>query len=81
MNEKMSDVAEGIIELCQTYATKYSKMNQGKFFKVFIPQILLGPFLNTLPHTWWEIFAMWKLFILFLCPTHVILTAAPLEFD
>ena len=51
MNEKMSDVAEGIIELCQTYATKYSKMNQVKFFKVFIPQILLGPFLNTLPHT------------------------------
>ena len=44
-------------------------MNQVKFFEVFIPQILLGPFLNTLPHTWWEIFAMWKLFILFLCPT------------
>ena len=29
--------------------SKYSRMNQVKFFKDCLPQILLGPFLNTLP--------------------------------
>ena len=32
------------------YATKYSRIDQVKFFKGCYPQILLGPFLNTLPH-------------------------------
>ena len=31
-----------------TKGTKYSRMDQGKFFKGCLPQILLGPFLNTL---------------------------------
>ena len=31
-----------------TYVTKYSTMDQVKFFKGCLPQILLGPFLNTL---------------------------------
>ena len=30
--------------------TKYSRMDQVKFFKVCLPQISLGPFLNTLPY-------------------------------
>ena len=30
------------------YGAKYSRMNQVKFFKGCLPQILLGPFLNTL---------------------------------
>ena len=30
--------------------TKYSRMDQVKFFKGCLPQILLGPFLNTLSH-------------------------------
>ena len=32
------------------YGTKYSRMDQVKFFKGCFPQILLGPFLNTLSH-------------------------------
>ena len=28
----------------------YSRMDQVKFFKGCLPQMLLGPFLNTLPH-------------------------------
>ena len=32
------------------FETKYSRMDQVKFFKVCLPQILLGPFLNTFPH-------------------------------
>ena len=31
------------------YETKYSRMDQVKFFKGHLPQILLGTFLNTLP--------------------------------
>ena len=31
-----------------TNGTKYSRMDQGKVFKGCLPQILLGPFLNTL---------------------------------
>ena len=33
-----------------TFETKYSRMDQVKFFKGCLPQILLGPFLNTLSH-------------------------------
>ena len=33
-----------------TYGTKYSRMEQVKFFKPCLPQISLDPFLNTLPH-------------------------------
>ena len=33
-----------------TYETKYSRMDQVKFFKGCLLQILLGPFLNTLSH-------------------------------
>ena len=33
-----------------TYGTKYSRMDQVKFFKGCLPQILLGPFLNILSH-------------------------------
>ena len=31
------------------YGAKYSRTDQVKFFKEYLPQILLGPFLNTLP--------------------------------
>ena len=34
----------------QTFGTKYSRMDQVKFFKGCLPQILLGPFLNALTH-------------------------------
>ena len=33
-----------------SYGIKYSRMDQVKFFKGCLLQILLGPFLNTLPH-------------------------------
>ena len=33
-----------------TYGTKYSRMDEVKFFKGCLSQILRGPFLNTLPH-------------------------------
>ena len=32
------------------FGSRYSKMDQTKFFKSCLPQILLGPFLNTLIH-------------------------------
>ena len=32
------------------FGTKYSRMDQGKFFKGSLPQLWLGPFLNTLSH-------------------------------
>ena len=32
------------------FGTKYSRMDQVKFFKGCPPQILIGPFLNTLSH-------------------------------
>ena len=32
----------------EKFVSKYSKMNQVKFFKGCFPQTLLGPFLNTL---------------------------------
>ena len=32
------------------YGTKYSRVEQVKFFKSCLPQILLGPLLNTLSH-------------------------------
>ena len=32
------------------YGTKYSRMDQVKLFKGYLPQILFGPFLNTLSH-------------------------------
>ena len=42
---------EQAVTLTQTiYGTKYSKMNQVKSFKGCLPQIPLGPFLNTLTH-------------------------------
>ena len=33
------------------YGTKYSRMDQVKIFKGYLPQILFSPFLNTLSHT------------------------------
>ena len=33
-----------------TFGSRYSRMDQVKFFKGCLPQILLGPFLNTLTH-------------------------------
>ena len=38
------------LKICQSYETKYSRMDQVKFFKGCLPQMLLGPFLNTLSH-------------------------------
>ena len=32
------------------YEAKYSRINQVKFFKGRLPQILIGPFMNTLAH-------------------------------
>ena len=32
------------------YGSKYSRMDQVKFFKDCLPHILLGPFLNTFTH-------------------------------
>ena len=34
----------------RVFGTKYSRMDQVKFFKGCLPQVLLGPFLNTLSH-------------------------------
>ena len=36
--------------LRKLFGTRYSRMDQPKFFKGCFPQILLGPFLNTLFH-------------------------------
>ena len=45
--------------LMGTYETKHSRMDQRKVFKGCLPQIFLGPFLNTLSHTcvpyFWEV--------------------------
>ena len=45
--------------LMGTYGSKHSRMDQIKVFKGFLPQILLGPFLNTLSHLsvpyFWEV--------------------------
>ena len=40
----------GISKEKSTYRTKYYRKDQFKFFKGCLPQILLGPFLNTLTH-------------------------------
>ena len=34
----------------RTYGSRYLRMDQVKFFKGFLPKILLGPFLDTLTH-------------------------------
>ena len=34
----------------RSHASMYSRMDQVKIFKAFLPQILLGPFLSTLYH-------------------------------
>ena len=36
--------------MCSTYGTKYSRMDQVKFSKGCLPQIIHGPFLNTFSH-------------------------------
>ena len=36
--------------MCSTYGTKYSRMDQVKFSKGCLPQIIHGPFLNTSSH-------------------------------
>ena len=38
------------MEISCLFGTKYSRMDQAKLFKSCFPQILLGPFLNTLFH-------------------------------
>ena len=53
---------------CVTCGTKYSRMDQVKFFKGCLPQILLGPFLNALSHV--SIAA--SSFIVKYCPSWVI---------
>ena len=35
------------------FGAKYSRMDQVKFKKGCLPQVLLGPFLNTLTHLYW----------------------------
>ena len=42
--ERKNSLSPGLFE------TKYSRMDQVKFFKGCLPQILLVPFLNTLPY-------------------------------
>ena len=36
--------------MCSTYGTKYSRMDQVKFSKGCLPQIIHGPFLNISSH-------------------------------
>ena len=45
------------------YETKYSRINQVKYFKVCLPQILLGLFLNSLPKTMKQKYIQWTLSI------------------
>ena len=44
LDEKVSSI------FLKKYGTKYSRMDQVKFFKGCLQQILFGPFLNTLSH-------------------------------
>ena len=39
-----------ITKLGTSFGAKYSRMERVTFFKDCLPEILLGPFLNTLPH-------------------------------
>ena len=41
---------KGFAYMCSTYGTKYSRMDQVKFSKGCLPQIIHGPFLNTFSH-------------------------------
>ena len=43
-------------EIGLIFGTKYSRMDQVKFSKGCLPQILLEPFLNTLSHLFLEYF-------------------------
>ena len=45
--EHISDFLPEILPKNTIYGTKYSRMDQVKFSKCCLPQILLGPFLNT----------------------------------
>ena len=45
------------------YETKYSRINQVKYFKVCLPQILLGLFLNSLSKTMKQKYIQWTLSI------------------
>ena len=45
--EHISDFLPEILPKNTIYGTKYSRMDQVKFSKGCLPQILLGPFLNT----------------------------------
>ena len=38
------------MKMMMIYGSMYSRMNQVNFFKGSLPQISLGPFLNTLTH-------------------------------
>ena len=51
LNEILMNVFSNYIPSTWTtiYGTKYSKIDQVKFFKGCLPQISLGPFLNALP--------------------------------
>ena len=40
----------GYVPIQLWYRSRYSRIDQIKFIKVCLPQILLGPFLNTLTH-------------------------------
>ena len=44
------------------YESKYSSVDQVKFLKVCLPQILLGPLLNTLSHIYDELFTLCNLY-------------------
>ena len=69
---KFGDSANGFIKLFSVciflckYESKYSRMEQVKFFKGCLPQVLLGPFLNTLPHMYICVYFMCVVYV-FLC--------------
>ena len=45
---QIANVLLKVLLICETNGTKYSRMDQVKFFKSCLLQILIGPFLNTL---------------------------------
>ena len=44
-----------LLLMSESYGSRYSRMDRVKFFKGCLPQILVGPFLNTLTFTHMEI--------------------------
>ena len=50
LNKDSSNIFDLFIDQTPLLETKYSRMDQVKFFKGCLPQILLGPFLKALSH-------------------------------